>query len=60
MSFADEFEKEIKKEKINNILNDKYIYLYLSFFYSLFNTNPLKLNKNNIYLNKILKERCVN
>ena len=29
-------------------------------FYSLFNTNPLKLNKNNIYLNKILKERCVN
>ena len=32
MSFADEFEKEIKKEKINNILNDKYIYLYLSFF----------------------------
>ena len=29
-------------------------------FYSLFNTNPIKSNKNNIYLNKILKERCVN
>ena len=29
-------------------------------FYSLFITNPIKSNKNNIYLNKILKERCVN
>ena len=35
-------------------------FICIFIFYSLFNINPLKLNKNNIYLSKILKERCVN